>query len=74
MKLALVGYGKMGRAVEKVALEKGHDVVARIDPLLDTPHIDADALAGATRSAARGRTGSTIATGARTGSKSATSP
>jgi 4-hydroxy-tetrahydrodipicolinate reductase len=30
-----------------VALEKGHEVVARIDPLLDTSDIDAEALAGA---------------------------
>ena len=47
MKLALVGYGKMGRAVESVALEKGHEVVARIDPILDTSSIDAEALGGA---------------------------
>ena len=32
MKLALVGYGKMGRAVENVAMERGHEVVAKIDP------------------------------------------
>lgn len=31
MKIALVGYGRMGRAVEAVAAERGHDVVARID-------------------------------------------
>src|SRR5688572_2410282 len=29
MKIALSGYGKMGRAVEAVALERGHAVVAR---------------------------------------------
>ena len=28
MKIALHGYGRMGRAVEKVALEKGHEIVA----------------------------------------------
>ena len=31
MKVALVGYGRMGRAVEQVATERGHEVVARID-------------------------------------------
>ncbi len=47
MKLALVGYGKMGRAVEDVALERGHQVVARIDPTLDTSDIGAATLRGA---------------------------
>lgn len=31
MKIALVGYGRMGRAVEAVAEERGHEVVARLD-------------------------------------------
>ncbi|MBW3535712.1 MAG: 4-hydroxy-tetrahydrodipicolinate reductase [Gemmatimonadetes bacterium] len=31
MRLALVGYGRMGRAVEAVALQRGHDVVARVE-------------------------------------------
>jgi len=47
MKLALVGYGKMGRTVEKLAAERGHEVVARIDPVLETSDIDADTLCGA---------------------------
>jgi len=47
MKLALVGYGKMGRAVEGVALENGHEVVARIDPTLGTSDIDSETLGGA---------------------------
>ena len=47
MKLALVGYGKMGRAVETVVIERGHEVVARIDPTLDTPDVDAKTLGGA---------------------------
>lgn len=29
MKLALIGYGKMGKTFEKVAQEKGHEIVAR---------------------------------------------
>jgi len=47
MKLALVGYGKMGRAIENVALERGHEVVARIDPTLDTSDINVETLGGA---------------------------
>src|SRR5689334_12872452 len=31
MKIALIGYGKMGHAIEEVALEKGNEVVLRID-------------------------------------------
>ena len=34
MKIALIGYGKMGREVEQVALSKGHSIVARCDPAL----------------------------------------
>ena len=29
MKIALHGYGRMGRAVERVAMERGHEIVAR---------------------------------------------
>lgn len=31
MKLALIGYGKMGHEVEQVALERGHQVIVTID-------------------------------------------
>lgn len=31
MKIALVGYGKMGKAIEAIAIEKGHEIVLRID-------------------------------------------
>lgn len=31
MKIALLGYGKMGREVEKAALERGHEIVLKID-------------------------------------------
>ena len=31
MKIALIGYGKMGRAIEKIAIERGHEIVCRID-------------------------------------------
>ena len=33
LRLALVGYGKMGRAIEEIALERGHRISARIDPV-----------------------------------------
>src|SRR5690554_5801851 len=29
MKIALLGYGKMGKTIEKLALEKGHSIVFR---------------------------------------------
>ena len=31
MKIALIGYGKMGRAIEEIALQKGHEILFRID-------------------------------------------
>lgn len=31
MKIALIGYGKMGQTIEALALERGHEVCARID-------------------------------------------
>ena len=30
MKIGLVGYGKMGKAIEQIAIERGHDIVLRI--------------------------------------------
>jgi 4-hydroxy-tetrahydrodipicolinate reductase len=30
MKIALLGYGKMGKAIEEIALQKGHEIVLRI--------------------------------------------
>ncbi len=35
MKISLIGYGKMGHEIEKIALSRGHDVVCRID--IDNP-------------------------------------
>ncbi len=35
MELALIGYGKMGREVEKAAVQRGHSIGARIDNELD---------------------------------------
>lgn len=31
MKIALLGYGRMGKAIEKIAIERGHDIVIRKD-------------------------------------------
>ncbi|MCM2302835.1 MAG: 4-hydroxy-tetrahydrodipicolinate reductase, partial [Flavobacteriaceae bacterium] len=27
MKIAFLGYGKMGKVIEKIALERGHEIV-----------------------------------------------
>lgn len=31
MRIALIGYGKMGQAIEKIAVDKGHEIVLKID-------------------------------------------
>lgn len=38
MKIALFGYGKMGKTIEKIAIERGHEIVAVID--VDTKGYD----------------------------------
>ena len=35
MKIALIGYGKMGHMIEEIALSRGHEIVGIIDPRLD---------------------------------------
>ena len=42
MRIALIGYGKMGHCIEQVALSRGHEVVARIDVGSDWDLHDAD--------------------------------
>lgn len=37
MKIALIGYGKMGKAIEAIAVAKGHEIVHRID--LSSQHL-----------------------------------
>ncbi|MGB0657261.1 MAG: NAD(P)-binding domain-containing protein, partial [Flavobacteriaceae bacterium] len=32
MKIALLGYGRMGKAIASIAKERGHEVVAIVDP------------------------------------------
>ncbi len=36
MRIALIGYGKMGKAIETIALKKGHEIVLKID--IDNAH------------------------------------
>lgn len=36
MRILLVGYGKMGRTIEKIALSRGHEIAGRID--IDNRH------------------------------------
>ena len=38
MKIALLGYGKMGKAIEQIATQRGHEIVLKID----SPHTDYD--------------------------------
>ncbi|GAB6983281.1 4-hydroxy-tetrahydrodipicolinate reductase [Prevotella dentasini] len=46
MKLALIGYGKMGRMIEQIALARGHEIVCKID--IDNPEdFDSPAFASA---------------------------
>lgn len=45
MKIGLIGYGKMGKAIEKIALERGHTIVFKAsssDPFTSMTNIDAD--------------------------------
>lgn len=38
MKIALFGYGRMGKMIEQTAIERGHTIVAKVD--IDTKDID----------------------------------
>ena len=46
MKIALIGYGKMGKTIEKIALERGHEIVSIID-VDNINDIDSEAFASA---------------------------
>ena len=39
MKIALVGYGKMGRMIESSALSAGHEITAVVDPFSDSDRV-----------------------------------
>ena len=47
MKIALSGYGKMGRMIESVALSRGHEIVCVIDPLTSPQTFDSPAFRSA---------------------------
>lgn len=38
MKIALLGYGRMGKAIEKIATDRGHEIVIKVD--VDTQNYD----------------------------------
>jgi 4-hydroxy-tetrahydrodipicolinate reductase len=40
MRIALLGYGKMGKAIEAIALERGHEIVAKINSQVPLDSID----------------------------------
>lgn len=42
MKIALIGYGKMGHMIERIALERGNEITCRID-LNNTEDLDSEA-------------------------------
>jgi 4-hydroxy-tetrahydrodipicolinate reductase len=43
MKIALLGYGKMGKAIERIALNRGHEIVLKINASIKDYYIsDAD--------------------------------
>jgi 4-hydroxy-tetrahydrodipicolinate reductase len=46
MKIALIGYGKMGKTIERIARERGHEIVSVID-LDNTDDFDSEAFRSA---------------------------
>lgn len=40
MKIALLGYGKMGKAIEEIAMERGHEIVLKIDEDIENVELD----------------------------------
>lgn len=40
MKIVLLGYGKMGKAIESIALERGHELLAKIDSKSNLQDVD----------------------------------
>ncbi|NVN18785.1 4-hydroxy-tetrahydrodipicolinate reductase [Muricauda sp. HICW] len=43
MKIGLFGYGKMGKMIEQIALDRGHSIVAKIDdPSQDVDYVSMD--------------------------------
>lgn len=46
MKIALIGYGKMGKIIERIAIERGHEIVSVID-VNNTDDFDSEAFRSA---------------------------
>ena len=46
MKIALIGYGKMGHIIERIALERGHEIVSKVD-VDNQEEFESDAFASA---------------------------
>jgi 4-hydroxy-tetrahydrodipicolinate reductase len=44
MKIAMIGYGKMGQLIEEIALKKEHEICAKIDSKLPTQKVTPDLL------------------------------
>lgn len=40
MRIALLGYGKMGKAIEKIALQRGHEIVAKVNSSNPIENVD----------------------------------
>jgi 4-hydroxy-tetrahydrodipicolinate reductase len=55
MKIAIHGYGKMGRTIEKVAVEAGHEIVCILDVDRDEPLAGAEVLIDFSHAAALDR-------------------
>ena len=36
MKIALLGYGRMGKSIEKIALQRGHEIVLKVDEFTES--------------------------------------
>ena len=46
MKIALIGYGKMGHIIERIALERGHEIVSKVD-VVNQEEFESEAFASA---------------------------
>ena len=33
MKIALLGYGRMGKTIEQIAIQRGHEIVLKVDEI-----------------------------------------
>ncbi len=42
MKIALLGYGKMGKAIEEIAKERGHEIILKIDEDIENVDLEND--------------------------------